>query len=218
MITILPSTYASDMRKLLNSEDYHSDVNLSFSTGTQLYKTHKVILCMGSSFFRDLLISDDTSVKGPKKEHEESLSQEFTKNDINFLRLDLTWDLQEAFAYVLDFVYTLEFKNNPETHPRIIKHILALAKLASLPVLVECCENTLKKEDYANKKPCEKAKEKKNVVAKDLFFNKPLFADVTFVVEGTRVLGHKAVLMARSDVLAAMLGGGFKESSTNEVQ
>jgi Rho family protein len=92
-----------------------------------------------------------------------------------------------------------------------------MAQYSKLPELMECCENILRKEDYFNDKICAFAKEKKNKLAVDLFVNKPLLADVTFVVEGTRVFGHKAVLMARSDVLAAMLGGGFRESSTREV-
>lgn len=48
--------------------------------------------------------------------------------------------------------------------------------------------------------------------AKKLFLNKPLLADVKFRVEGTIVYGHKMILKARSEVMAAMLGGAFRES------
>ena len=48
--------------------------------------------------------------------------------------------------------------------------------------------------------------------AKKLFLNKSLQADVKFRVEGSVVYGHRVILKARSEVMAAMLGGAFIES------
>ena len=48
--------------------------------------------------------------------------------------------------------------------------------------------------------------------AKKLFLNKSLLAGVKFRVEGSVVYGHRVILKARSEVMAAMLGGAFIES------
>ncbi|OWF34481.1 Rho-related protein racA [Mizuhopecten yessoensis] len=54
---------------------------------------------------------------------------------------------------------------------------------------------------------------------KELYFNKPESADVTFRVEGRTIYAHKVLLSARCNVMAAMFGGHFIEgqSSLSEV-
>jgi len=44
------------------------------------------------------------------------------------------------------------------------------------------------------------------------------FSDVKFVVEGEKLCGHRAILCCHSEVLSAMLSGGFAESHQKEVQ
>jgi len=44
------------------------------------------------------------------------------------------------------------------------------------------------------------------------FFNKPLLSDVCFRVSGKLLYAHRAVLMARCDVMSAMLSGRFAEA------
>ena len=52
---------------------------------------------------------------------------------------------------------------------------------------------------------------------KENFINKPHFSDVIFHVQNTVLYAHRAVLMARSEVMAAMFGGGFSEKDSLEV-
>jgi len=50
------------------------------------------------------------------------------------------------------------------------------------------------------------------------FLSSGEFSDVKFVVEGQKLCGHRAILCCHSEVLTAMLSGGFAESHQKEVQ
>jgi len=50
------------------------------------------------------------------------------------------------------------------------------------------------------------------------FFNDEEFSDVTFLVQGRRVHGHKMVLAIVSDCFRAMFTAGFRESSSSEIE
>jgi hypothetical protein len=50
------------------------------------------------------------------------------------------------------------------------------------------------------------------------FFNDEEFSDVTFVVQGQRVHGHKMVLSLVSDCFRAMFTTGFRESDAMEIE
>jgi len=50
------------------------------------------------------------------------------------------------------------------------------------------------------------------------FFNDEEFSDVTFVVQGQRVYGHKMVLSIVSDCFRAMFTTGFRESEAMEIE
>jgi len=50
------------------------------------------------------------------------------------------------------------------------------------------------------------------------FFNDEEFSDVTFLVQGRRVYGHKMVLAIVSDCFRAMFTAGFRESSSSEIE
>lgn len=50
------------------------------------------------------------------------------------------------------------------------------------------------------------------------FFNDEEFSDVTFIVQGRRVYGHKMILAIVSDCFRAMFTAGFRESSSTEIE
>jgi len=50
------------------------------------------------------------------------------------------------------------------------------------------------------------------------FFNDEEFSDVTFLVQGRKVYGHKMVLAIVSDCYRAMFTAGFRESSSSEIE
>jgi len=57
-------------------------------------------------------------------------------------------------------------------------------------------------------------------IGRDLkhLLNNPKFSDVIFIVEGQEIYAHKAILSYRSDHFQAMLDGGLKESSQNQIK
>mmetsp|Transcript_14304 Transcript_14304/g.41123 ORF Transcript_14304/g.41123 Transcript_14304/m.41123 type:complete len:626 (-) Transcript_14304:32-1909(-) len=50
------------------------------------------------------------------------------------------------------------------------------------------------------------------------FFNDEEFSDVTFIVQGQKVYGHKMVLSLVSDYFRSMFTGGFRESDSMEIE
>jgi leucine-zipper-like transcriptional regulator 1 len=50
------------------------------------------------------------------------------------------------------------------------------------------------------------------------FFNDEEFSDVTFIVQGRTVYGHKMILAIVSDCFRAMFTAGFRESSSSEIE
>ena len=50
------------------------------------------------------------------------------------------------------------------------------------------------------------------------FFNDENFSDVTFLIQGRKVYGHKMVLAIVSDCFRAMFTAGFRESSSSEIK
>jgi hypothetical protein len=50
------------------------------------------------------------------------------------------------------------------------------------------------------------------------FFNDEEFADVTFIVQGRKVFGHKMVLSIVSECFRAMFTNGFRESDEMEIE
>jgi len=50
------------------------------------------------------------------------------------------------------------------------------------------------------------------------FFNDEEFSDVTFLVQGRRIYGHKMILALVSDCFRAMFTAGFRESSSSEIE
>ncbi|KDO31678.1 hypothetical protein SPRG_03596 [Saprolegnia parasitica CBS 223.65] len=49
------------------------------------------------------------------------------------------------------------------------------------------------------------------------FCNSPEFSDIAFIVEGSRVFGHKIVLSLGSDRFRALFSAGFREASATEI-
>ncbi|XP_020895066.1 rho-related protein racA [Exaiptasia diaphana] len=203
VISIPASTYSSNMRKLLvhNSADC-SDFTINFDQCS--IPVHRIVLCMAGEWFRNLLLNKtatETELKGLLIPH---LSNEEDQKTVRF----------EAFKRFLEFIYTLEFAFDQKSNQEVLKEVSKMARASQLSELIECCTNVLNKEDYLNSKICRLANEHRRQTVRDLFVNKPTLSDVTFSVEGRHVFAHKAIVMARCDVMAAMLGGAFKEGST----
>ena len=94
--------------------------------------------------------------------------------------------------------------------------IIAAAELLNIPELIRACDDV--KNDHkiwyiTNTLLCYKSE-----AMKALFFNKALYSDITFVVNGKKIPAHRCVLTTRCEVMSAMFSGQFAESKNTEVR
>jgi len=79
-----------------------------------------------------------------------------------------------------------------------------------------CSEFTIKvKESTENQWDLELPLNTENL---QCFLSSGKFSDVIFEVEGEKLCGHRAIVCCHSEVLSAMLSGGFAESYQKEVK
>ncbi|XP_077869062.1 rho-related protein racA-like [Saccoglossus kowalevskii] len=92
------------------------------------------------------------------------------------------------------------------------------AEIFHLPRLSEICKNIENDEEFLNPSIGTYLNDCMGQQFKELFFNKKVLSDIQFNVEGTTVYSHKAILIARCDVMSAMFSGRFAESSSNKIE
>ncbi|XP_078668087.1 rho-related BTB domain-containing protein 1-like isoform X3 [Branchiostoma floridae x Branchiostoma belcheri] len=120
--------------------------------------------------------------------------------------------LPNVFQHCLEFLHTgqLEEKGLP------LADMLHLAKELQMVVLVEMIRNHLNEEEFMNSEVSFRFHKRRNSALKELL-SKGVLSDVLFRVDDGTVPAHKPLLMAHCDVMSAMFGGNFLESSINEV-
>ena len=154
-------------------------------------------------------------------ENDTAYSKDFSQSMICVLLKN--WISCETFVEILEFLYSGEVRISEESESDRIKELLTAAEKLKVSPLVDICNYLLKLK--GNEK---KTGTKKNILGQptpppisvcDLFLDKKAtpFSDVAFVVEGKLAFAHKAVLKARSPVLAALLGGNFREAKSSQV-
>ena len=154
-------------------------------------------------------------------ENDPAYSKDFAQSMICILLKN--WISRETFIEILEFLYSGEVRISEESESDSIKELLTAAEKLKVSPLVDICNYLLKLK--GNEK---KTDTKKNILGQptpplisvgDLFLDKKAtpFSDVAFVVEGKLAFAHKAVLKARSPVLAALLGGNFREGKSSQV-
>ena len=144
------------------------------------------------------------------------------------------WISRETFVKILEFLYTGEAgisKDNFMERNKI-KALLTASEKLKVQSLVDICNYLLKrmepkKDGDEQKSQSSNQAEKKlprlstppprNV--QTLFLDKEatLFSDVTFLVDGTLVYAHKAILVGRSSLFAALLSERFRDGKSSEV-
>lgn len=120
-----------------------------------------------------------------------------------------------AFERCLSFLYTgcADVKDGGD-----LDDTIAAAKLLELSGLIVVCNkvrNSEKPDDTNVKKEFNKLKSE---IMRKAFFNKTLYSDITFIVDGQRIPAHRCVLVSRCEVMSAMFSGRFTESKTTEVR
>lgn len=123
----------------------------------------------------------------------------------------------KAFQHVLEFLYTGSPNVSSDIDEPLLTKVMSLSHRLRIPWLGQICENITTGESYLNPSMVTILHEERSKIIKENFINKPHFSDVIFHVQNTVLYAHRALLMARSEVMAAMFGGGFSEQDSLEV-
>lgn len=224
-VEVLSSTFASEWDSML-SDTMSADVRFVFSDGESL-EAHRTVLVAASSIFKNVLLGEmsanhesfqyifedvswicDGESNCPNLPHIEGKCQGKGRTVIR-LHESIT---KGIFAEVLSFLYTGSPSVTDDKDKNFITEIQDAAKKFQLTWLIDTCTNILSGDSFLNPSIGTWLNDNTGQTAKNLFLNKPFLADVKFCVEGTIVYGHKLILKSRSEVMAAMLGGAFRES------
>ncbi len=202
------------------SDANSADVRFLFSDG-QSVEAHQTVLVAASSIFKKIFLS-----RTPSHEVYSSLFEDITwvcekelSNCPNQTQskgktvITLHESISKGvFKEVLAFLYTGLPDISEDEDQNFVKEIQVVAEKFQLTKLSVICTNLLEGDSFLNLSIGGWLNDNTGQEAKKLFLNKPLLADVKFRVAGTTVYAHKVILKARSEVMASMLGGAFKES------
>ena len=224
---VLSSSFSSDWQSMM-SDAGSTDVRFIFSDG-QFVEAHQTVLTAASSIFKNIFLgrvtpSHKSYVHGDIFEdiswvrgRESSCSnlihiKEQCKNKGKTV-IKLHESISKGvFMEVLTFLYTGSPDISDDEDINFVQEIQSVALKFKLAWLGEYCNNVIKGESFLNPSIGTWLNDNTGHAAKKWFLNKALQADVKFRVEGSIVYGHKVILKARSAVMAAMLGGAFRES------
>ena len=229
------STHSKDFKVILKDVT-NTDVLFTFEDGSESISAHRIVLWLRQSAFKDVICDKDTHTLRKFKDifevknmsadlswqEQDDYSKAFPQSMICVLLKN--WISREIFIEILEFLYSGEVRISEESDCDRIKELLTAAEKLKVSPLVDICNYLLKL------KGGEKTAEtKKKIIGQpmpppisvcDMFLDEKAtpFSDVAFVVEGKLAFAHKAVLNARSPVLAALLGGNFREGKSSQVR
>lgn len=224
-VEVLSSTFASEWNCMM-SDTMSADVRFVFSDGESL-EAHRTVLIASSSIFKNVLVGNMSANHKSFQYIFEDVSWicDEADNCLNLPHIEgkcqgkgkTVIRLHESitkgvFSEVLSFLYTGSPNLSDDEDKNFITEIQDVAKKFQMAWLIDTCTNILSGDSFLNPSIGTWLNDNTGQTAKKLFLNKPFLADVKFCVEGMVVYGHKLILKARSEVMAAMLGGAFRES------
>lgn len=238
-----PSTYITDFKKIMD-DNGNADILFKFEDGSQGISAHKIVLWLTSSIFRDVLqdqsMSDIEYYKDlfevidfsddPQPSLDDSVDLKTCVRARTCIVLK-NWISQEIFVKILEFCYTGEAGISKDTEQSTIKELLTASEKLKVQSLAAICSYFLKpidpkKDDnqqnltdssHAKKKLAQPTSPPRDVLGLFLDKEASVFSDLTFRVDDTLVYAHKAILVARSPVLAALLSENFLDGKSSQV-
>ena len=242
-IKIAPSTYVSDFKKVLE-DTTNADVLFEFEDGSQSIPAHKIVLWLTPSAFKDVLqdksicnceqfkdLFEVTDISDDSKPSVNDFIDQETCLQMGTVIVLKNWISRENFVKILNFLYTGEAGISKDTEQNKIKELLTASEKLKVQSLVDICNYLLKRVDSKKDGEGEQKSQSSNQSEKKLpqptppprnvqtmFLDKEAtFSDVTFLVDGTLVYAHKAILVGRSSVLAALLSERFRDGKSSQV-
>ncbi|XP_048451083.1 rho-related BTB domain-containing protein 3 [Rhincodon typus] len=231
-LKIEESRYQRDLLNLYCSS-LCTDVVFSSKDGQEVARAHRVVLCSASHVFMLLFGVEIAS-------HPGELPGKVAHNLFAIDQGDITLNSSQASLYnsqpvrviildsllcaccseVLKFIYTgtncwdelksvlwKKLKNLEQ-----VKDVIETVKL-----LFKCNPQTICSSDVINQTAKSKGQSQSCCCSLSLFFQNPDLADVTFKVQGASIYAHRAVLVARCEVMAAMFSGYYAETTACQI-
>lgn len=215
-LTTDPSTYVSDFTRILEDVAY-ADILFKFEDGSQSIPAHKIVFWFHISAFRHAFFEKNWNLCEKFQDSFMIKETDFEGKTCVVLK---KWFSHDIFVKILEFLYTGEVRISKNSEHEEIDKLLNVAKKLEVVKLVDICEYLLDVKDTLNhSEMTEMSLLPKHTVVKDFFLddNMALYSDVTFIIEGTLVFAHKAVLVARSPVFAALLSDKFADGRSPQV-
>ncbi|XP_038661168.1 rho-related BTB domain-containing protein 3 isoform X3 [Scyliorhinus canicula] len=97
-------------------------------------------------------------------------------------------------------------------NPEQVKNVMEILKQ-----FFKCNAKAFCPSNFSNQGAKSKEQSQSYCCSLSLFFQNPGLADVVFIVQGTSMYAHKAVLVARCEVMAAMFSGCYAETKACQV-
>ncbi|OWF34060.1 rho-related protein racA-like [Mizuhopecten yessoensis] len=232
-IEVETSRFAEDWMAM-HENPVHADVTFVMN-GQHNLDAHKIVLCSASKYFRQIfglmthkmkkiksldniityeltagLVPGIVAVCDKDKSSEELLGQ-----GRRHTLVELSADIKpKTFVRILEFLYAglLRFTNDKDMIEQDeLADVMRIADMFEIPRLRDICQNYLSEQEFLNPSIATCVNEETKETMKEIYFNKPEMADVTFKVEGRTIYAHKSVLCTRCRTMAAMFGDRFVE-------
>ena len=217
-----PSTFDKDFVKILSDSTY-ADVLFSFEDGSPSVTGHRIVLCLRPSAFKDVFQDQSVAERFIELfEIVESCNDPACK-DRTWILLK-SWISRQTFNNVLKFLYTGIPDISKDSDENEIKGLLIAAEKLEIDYLVGHCNYVLQLKtgkDGKLNKPKHGTRDLPEPAhrVQGVFLNKlaSLFSDVTFLVNGTLVFAHRAIVVGRSHCLAALFSDNYIDGKASEV-
>ncbi|XP_077318492.1 rho-related BTB domain-containing protein 3 isoform X3 [Lithobates pipiens] len=214
-----PSRYISDIQDLL-VRCQCADVIFCTADLRPVCGAHRVVLCSVSPVFAHLFAANscrnisDPCIYGTAhflfSLYEESAG---TAHNSSVRVIVKDCDFQMCLPSILNFIYSGASKWEL-LEQQIKEKLKNEEKVEHVCYLVQC---VLKKRSLVRTLTDESFPQCKNPLqmceSLGQFFNNPLLADVIFQVQDSKIPAHRAVLVARCDVMSAMFSGSYSEAN-----
>ncbi|KAK6621940.1 hypothetical protein RUM44_001747 [Polyplax serrata] len=120
----------------------------------------------------------------------------------------------QGLKQCLQFIYTGGISTRSQTE---LQEIRQTAEFLDFPELLVFVSNILAREEFQNGELRQRYKQAVRQRLKELCVGQGLFSDVVFQLDDTSFPAHRAILMARCDVMKAMFSGDFRESAAKVI-
>ncbi|KAI6656639.1 hypothetical protein LOD99_11281 [Oopsacas minuta] len=224
-------TYGHDMKYLLESPTASDFIIKRLD---HYHYLNRIILACNSHFFRQLLrvgkpkLLLDTESQGQQRVSASMINEGRVSGFISFkveeidgkeypvLEVDCEIFSDLGLRRVIEFLYTgtVFILDQDDMIPETIK----AADFFSLPKMSQFCQNIEDQSDDLNPSISTYMNEIAGQVASELFVGKSTLSDMQFKVGEELIPAHRCVIVARSEVLRALLIGNLAKSQSNVIE